>query len=188
MVRQVTVGNTEAPCYWSLCASGKYEPPAAFQAGDDWLKDLTVTLLNRTNKKIVYALIGLGFPQTQPERAENISLGRIPDNAAFDRQGRPLRQEGRQPLSLGPGQTLVLNVRDHIGEIEGTLGPALSLPVTKVTIHLIGCNFEDGMHWNPGSYSVPDPDHPGQWKRMAARSYCPGDRFANWPPGASGAR
>lgn len=188
VVTKVMVGGTEVQCYWSPGASKKYEPPPAFQAGDDWLTDLTISLFNRTNKTIVYALVSLSFPQTQPERADNISLGRIPDIAALDRQGKPIQQGGQQPLSLGPGQTLVLKVSDHMNEIRGLLGSALSVPVTRVTVLLNRCYFEDGMHWNQGSYSVPDQDHPGQWKVMAPRSYFPGDRNANMPPAATGAR
>lgn len=186
VIQKVTVGDAPVDCYWFPGPSRKYVEPAAFQAGDDWLQDLSITFYNRTNKTIAYILIGLGFPQTQPERAVNINLGHIPDIAAFDRQGKPLRQDGQKPLSLGPGETLVVNVRDYISQINGALESALSVPVTKVTIQRIGCNFDDGMHWNPGPYSIPDSQHPGQWKRLATRSYFPGNPLANWPPTAIG--
>jgi hypothetical protein len=183
VVQRVAVGNTPVPCYWSAGKDRKYQPPPEFQAGDDWLQDLSITFFNRTDKTIVYVLIGLSFPQTQPERATNISLGRIPDVAAFDYQGKPVPQGARQPLSIGPGQSLTLKVGDYIQEIRGGLEPVLFVPVTTVTIHLISCHFEDGMYWNPSSYSIPAPQHPGQWQHMPS-GYFPGDKNANWPPTA----
>ncbi|MDE3165298.1 MAG: hypothetical protein KGN36_05790, partial [Acidobacteriota bacterium] len=176
VVDNVAEGNRLVPCYWLPGASGKYEPPPAFQAEDDWLASLTLTFRNRTNQTIVYASIGLGFPQAQPERIVPVSLGRIPANAAFDNRGRPLQQGGRTPLALGPGQTLVVRVGDYTREIKGTLEPVPAGPVTNLVVHLTRCYFADGMRWSPGTYALPDPGNPGQWKAMQPRSYFPGDR------------
>lgn len=181
IITNVAIGDRKIGCYWTLAASGKYEPPARFAAADDWIKDLTVTLLNRTNKRIDYVLIGLSFPQTNPERTFNVSLGRLPQAAAFDREGRPKVVTGRR-LALPAGATLILRGSDYADAIAGTLSPVLVVPLTDVRIHFIGMYFEDGMHWNPGVYSVPDREHAGEWIHLAPGSYFPGNRRAHWPP------
>lgn len=186
LVSDVTVGNSHVQCYWSPGPSGKYEPPPMFRGGDDWLKDLVITLINRTNKTIVYGLVGLGFPEAQPERTVNIPFGRIPAIAAFDRTGKPLRQEGQRPLVLPPGKMLIFKASEYADTLKAALDGSFE-PITKVTVHLVSFYFEDGMHWNQGSYSSPDPVHPGQMKHVNT-DYFPGNRYRNRPrmPGQEG--
>jgi len=68
----------------------------------------------------------------------------------------------------------------EIGETLAAYMPVTAL--TKVAIHIGPFFFEDGMRWNPGSYSLPDPEHHGKFKYLPD-NYFPGRRGHNSPPG-----
>ena len=172
-VTKATVHDSEVPCRSSPDSTGRFQPSATFPANDDWLANTDIYLLNRTNKQIVYADFLLTFPDGPTRNAVPISLGIMPALAAVDRLGAPIPQNGRTPLSLGPGQTLVIHLGDYINDITNSLTPVLPAALTKVRINANAFIFDDGMKWNPGPvYLVPDQAHPGQWTRMP-RGYHP---------------
>jgi hypothetical protein len=72
---------------------------------------------------------------------------------------------GGPSLNWEPEQTIVVPVSDYMPEI-----------------YLGDFYFADGMQWNLGRYSVPDPDHRGKFKPLHA-DYFPARRGRNWPPG-----
>jgi hypothetical protein len=166
MVTKATVHNSEVPCRWSPDSTGKLQAAALFQADDDWLANTDIYLYNRTNKPIVYGDLIVTFPGG-PNNAVPITLGIMPAVAALDRLGKPIPQNGRTPLSFGPGQTLVIHLGDYINDITNALKPALPATLTKVRITANAFIFGDGMRWHPGAvYQVPDQSNPGQWTRM----------------------
>lgn len=164
-----------------------------FQADDDWLKDLTIYILNRTDNTIVYGGISVKFPETgdgrsvqQPQTAYNVHFGRLPDSVAFNpRTGLPFQQDPtRAPATFYPGQTMAIHVGDYAEQIKRTV-EQFGMPfakVTKCTIALESFVFSDGSRWaTGGGYSVPDAEHPGNYKPIRDQDYFPGK--ATWPPG-----
>jgi hypothetical protein len=171
-VTKATVHDSEVPCLYSYYA-GRYQPPAVFQAPDDWLANTDIYLFNRTNKTIVYGYFVVTFPETPTRNSVIISLGIMPAVAAFDRLGKPIPQNGRAPLSFGPGQTLVIHLGDYSKDIASALKPVLPAALTKVRVNPNEFLFDDGLRWSPGGvYLLPDQEHPGQWTRMPG-SYHP---------------
>jgi hypothetical protein len=188
VVTTVTVGNLDVPCHAVHGPAGSFQPAPPFQADDDWLKDTTVYLFNRTNKTIAHVWITISFPQTGDGMSQATSitayyimLGRRPPVANFDsRTGKQLPAEGI-PLDFGPGETLGIRLGAYYEEMQRALQDRLFVPLSKVHVYLEVVTFEDGMRWGGGAYSIPDPERPNQWKRMDL-TYFPGDRYANWPP------
>jgi len=169
MLTKATVDGAEVPCHWS----GSLQPPAVFQAGDDWLTNTDIYLFNPTSKQIVYGDLVVTFPDGPTRNAVPIRLGVMPAVAALDQSGNPIPQDGRTPLAFGPGQTLVIHLADYINDIANALKPALPSALTKVRINAESFIFEDGMRWSPGAvYLVPDQAHPGHWTHMP-RGYHP---------------
>lgn len=169
MLTKATVHGSEVPCHWS----GRFQPPAVFQAGGDWLTNTDIYLFNPTSKQIVYGELLVTFPNGPTRNTVRIRLGAMPAVAAWDQLGNPIPQNGRAPLAFGPGQPLVIHLADYINDIADALKPTLPTALTKVKIDLESFIFDDGMRWNPGAvYLVPDPSHPGQWRHMP-RGYHP---------------
>ena len=167
------------------------QPVAPFQAGSDWLQQMTISLINRTNKTIAFGDILVHFLDTGDCRSApcvgaSLTLGQMPAIDAYKgRTGRPLRPEHpeRPPLDWKPEQTIVVHVSDYMDEIERNLADFMPVTaVTKVNVYRGPFYFDDGMQWNLGRYAVPDPEHHGKFKELPA-DYFPGRRGNNWPPG-----
>ena len=161
-------------------------PGIPFQAGNDWLEKMSISLTNRTAKTIIYVCITLGFPETgdgrtpaTPQRMLNIIVGRLSAVAAFSgRTGKPLFIDpATKPLSLLGYRTLEIRVGDYMADLKTYVEP--SMPVTQIKhceIHRTSFFFDDGMRWDAGGFALPDPDHPGRYKYVEGR-YFPGRPF-----------
>ncbi len=175
-------------------AAREDKPGTPFQADEDWLKNMSMVLRNRTDKVIVRAEIQLFFPDTgngntPPGRisptvtAYIIALGQLPDWATYRRDGSKLSPEPtKQPLCLAPGQTLVIRLADYTDAIQPIVEEKVVFSqITTVNIRRLGFYFADGLRWEDIGYSVPDPNHPGRYTNLGPR-YFPGHPSQNWPP------
>lgn len=173
-------------------------PAVPFQADEDWLKNMVITLLNRTNKEIVWAELDFTFLDTgdgspsRPVTVYRLILGQLPEIDSFSSHGRKLPPElDKQPLSFAPEQTLVIHLADYVDAmqayVEGDCGDFCNkIPfaqVSKISLRRQRFYFSDGMIWDDvNSYGVPDPQHPGQFAYKQRGSYFPGHPSQNWPP------
>ena len=96
----VTVGNMDVQCGLVVSRSA-IQTVTPFDAGDDWLQNTVLYLINRTNKTAVFGQIALWFPDTgsgspsQPTTKECPEcLSNIPINAkrcAFCTSEQPVK-------------------------------------------------------------------------------------------------
>jgi hypothetical protein len=189
-ITKVTVGDQQIQPGLSTGAR-EDKPGAPFQADEDWLKNMSIVLMNRTDKVIARAEIQLFFPDTgdgspfRPVTMYTITIGRRPDAASFTSHGQKLPPEpDKQPLLWLPGQTLVVRVGDYVDEMRSIVEEKLLFTqVTRVAIRRLQFYFVDGMRWNDlVGFGVPDPNHPGQFTNMDMNTYFPGNPRENWPP------
>jgi hypothetical protein len=174
---------------YNLPLPGEITPGRDFTAGDNWLRETTLEVINRTNQPIAWLSIKLMFPQTgdgrtQPVWVYPIGMGRIPDADAFDRNGKPFPPEflGTKSLGLQPGARLTIHLSDYADKIAEYLKTAMPLTlIDEVRIYVDGCEFEDGLRFTGGAFSRPDPQRPGQWIYMHNRQYFPGNSHQYLP-------
>ncbi len=184
LIYSVKVGNVEVQSGMVDGFNG-YLPVVPFDGDADWLQNASISLLNRTNKTIVYGNIALMFPETgdgsaqQPMSTYYLIFGRIPDVAAFTGSGQPLRQPSTwSPAALLPGQTMTLSLADQINRVKNSIVRIPFSAVTTCNIRRVLFFFDDGMKWD-GKFYVPDSAYPGQWSLVGGR-YFPG--IPVWPP------
>jgi len=192
MISNVAVAGKTIECGLFVKPPAVIQPFAPFEAGDNWLQEMTISLINRTNKIIVFGSLSFHFldvgdcSDAHPCAGTHLDFGQIPTIDAYSgRTGQPLRLEHAQrpPLDWGPEQTIVVHLSDYMPEIETSLANFLPVSdVTKVNIYRGPFYFADGTRWDLGRYSVPDPDRPGKFNALP-RNYFPGLRGRNWPPG-----
>ncbi len=191
LISDIAVSGRTVECGLFIKPPRVIQPVAPFQAGDDWLQNTTISLVNRTDKTIDYGSLILHFMDTgdchsTPCAQVTLEFGKKPSVDAFDgRTGQPLppSRVGKSPLYWRPETTLVVHLSDYIQEIDDQVQHWLPLPaVTNVKIYRGIFFFDDGMSWQLGSYAVPDPENPGKFRLLPA-DYFPGHRDHNWPPG-----
>jgi hypothetical protein len=187
VITSVTLGDTVVQAGRFQKPRPTLDPTTPFQADEDWIRNLTIHLFNRTDRTIVFARIMLIFPETgngvdRPYRVYNLDLGRMPAGTTFLGNGQFYSESpDRVPLSLGMRQTLAVALGDHIDRIRAGVERAIPLATaTKLKIDLHQFYFTDGMRWAAGGFEDPDPEHPGKWT-LKGRAYFPGDRNTNWP-------
>jgi hypothetical protein len=167
-------------------AAREDKPGTPFQADEDWLKNMSISLKNRTDKAIVCVQVQLFFPDTgngvTPQgrisptvMVYSITVGQRPEWSTYLSDGSKLAPDPtKRPLLLAPGQTLVIPVADYIDEIQSMVEEKLPLSqVTRVNIRRFRFYFADGMRWEDVGYAIPDPDRPGYYTKLA-RNYFPG--------------
>lgn len=192
LISNIAVAGKTVECGLFIKPPVVIQPVTPFQAGPEWLSQMTISLVNRTNKTIVFAGLIIHFLDTgdcrsAPCARSEFHVGQRPPVDAYDgRTGQPLKPEHpeRPPLDWKSEQTIVVHVSDFMPEIEESLGN-YGMPVTAVTkvdVSRGAFYFADGMLWAFGRYSVPDPQHPGKFSRLPA-DYFPGRKGNNWPPG-----
>jgi len=164
-------------------------PGAPFQADEDWLKNLSLTLQNRTNQSIVRAQIVvyfLGSGASQSVATYYIKLGERPDAESFTKSGekRPPEQPSKQPLFFAPGQTFVLHLSDYAEAMQAMIEAKVPFSeVTRIAFLRERFYFADGMRWDDlVGFGIPDPKRPGQYTNFDRQTYFPGDAGKNWPP------
>lgn len=189
IITKITVGNQQIQ---PGVSSGAREDKIGqmFLADDNWLKNMSITLMNRTDKIIVRASIELYFPDTgdgspsRPVTSFPITLGQLPEIDSFTSKGEKRRPEtSRKPLFWTPGQTLVIRLTDYIDEIQSVVEEKTSFSqVTRVAIDRILFFFADGLRWGTlEGFAMPDPNQPGKYTNMGPR-YFPGNPTQNLPP------
>jgi len=161
------------------------DPITPFLADDDWVQNLTVYLLNRTNQTIVYADFTFSFPETTDwasrfRAGSGLVLGRIPQSAAFGDDGRPIHQPPEaQPILFRPGETMAIHLGDHIDRIKADVEPTRPLAaLTAIEVRLVGVFFADGLRWGPRYMTLDPRSH--TWRTMGP-DYFPGDMNRNYP-------
>ncbi|HTU48174.1 MAG TPA: hypothetical protein VMF91_24145 [Bryobacteraceae bacterium] len=195
LISNVSVAGKNIECGLFIKPPVVIQPVTPFQAGPDWLSQMTISLVNRTNKIIAFGDIHMHFLDTGDCRSApcvgaELTVGQMPAIDAFEgRTGKPLKPEHpeRPPLDWKPETTIVVHVSDYMDEIEHNLSDFMApAGITKVNVYTGAFFFADGMRWEGGSdrYSLPDPEHPGKFKDLPA-DYFPGRRGNNWPPGYS---
>jgi len=156
-----------------------------FTADDDWVQNLTVYFLNRSDRMVVQTTLHFSFPDAT-DRATNsrplfsLSLGRIPPSVSYDR-GRALPQNSlAEPLVFRPGQTMAVHLGDYIDSIKAAIEPSMPLAAhTSMNVNIDVLYFEDGLRWI-GSFQTLDPvTH--VWRRVTIPNFFPGDPDTYWP-------
>jgi hypothetical protein len=166
------------------------QPGNPFQADEDWLKNMSITLKNRTDKVIVRAEVQLWFPDTgdgspsQPATAYTITLGQRPIDSYRSNGQKYAPEPNKSPILIAPGKTLVVHVADYLDAIQSLVEAKLSFSqVTRISIQRLQFYFADGMRWDDlHGFGVPDPNHPGQFTYMDRNTFFPGDPRNDWPP------
>lgn len=134
------------------------EPDKEFQAKDDWLRGLTLSITNVSDKPICFIDMALYFPRTG-----NSSGAPARDALMFS--CKPAHSDTSKPLKPGKSMDLVVTDNDYVALealLERNRYPAT---ISRMEIGVYEVEFEgdENTKWVKGQMMRRDPDHPGDW-------------------------
>ena len=144
----------------------KFSVKALAEAGgEDWIENFGFSLNNVSDKKIVFVLLKVNFPETRITgrlMVSDLEIG-IPPKAI----GPPL--ENAKPFSLDPGDTFNFILSDN--ELQHmksflALEKYQLVDLNRMDIILGPVVFADGMKWEMRNMHRPDPNSPSGYERI----------------------
>jgi hypothetical protein len=132
---------------------------AAFDADDEWVKGLSFTVRNVSQKPIHYLSLEIGIPVTGTE-ADDIGIT-LTNGGRRDVPG----DHKKEPVNIQPGQAYELGfdvsqfagLKKHVEKLGG------SLDTQNVRVNVGLVVFDDDTGWGSGQPMRRDPDNPGDW-------------------------
>jgi hypothetical protein len=163
----------------------KYAWEATFDAGNDWLKDLSFVIKNVSGRKIVYIGMGSMLHETGDfvgEIARQTSVGTLsnavgqrPEQALYSlSMGRRLKPDTRPPFELAPDEEFTIGPENPDDYAASKSRIEEKQPMSSVTACNAGISqvfFEDGTQWHAHRYLRADPDHPGRWIAVSFKEW-----------------
>lgn len=159
-----------------------YAWETAFNAGDDWMTDLSFAIKNVSPKKITCIIIFsvvVEAPFWQNERQPKLPMlgftqnrvGQRPEHALFA-DGRAFPPDTDAPFELAQGEEFTMPIEDPENYPALKARIEKKLPISNVTAldgGIVSVFFEDGTKWVGAlshSYSRP-AEQPGKWTRIS---------------------
>lgn len=132
----------------------------AFQAGDDWMRGVSVTLRNVSGKQIVSFSLDTAFPETTAtgnRMMSSIVYGRRP--------GLPAEVKVAERPPVAAGESVVLSFLgdeyDKLIRFLNSRQPLAGLSKAELSIGMVF--FNDGTAWSTGSFMKPHDTIPNRW-------------------------
>jgi hypothetical protein len=165
----------------------RYVWESTFEAGDRWLKDISLVIRNVSTKKITYLGISCGLFETSDWETElakhsingNPILGQAlnivgwrPERALYSvRLGHAVKpdSERRPPFELAPQQQFTMMLEDPQSYSDLKSSVELRQPMSAVTAcdtEIFDVFFEDGTRWSEHHY-LQAADEPGHWRTIS---------------------
>ena len=129
----------------------------SFDAADNWLEDLNLTVENVSGKNIEYLEVVLILRSTSPGAPHHrIALG-------YGNAMGPASPAASAEPPLNPGRSVALSMAPHAGLLRVRMaGGGYHRDV--VTVKLARVQFEDGTGWSHGRNTRRDPGNPLRWE------------------------
>jgi hypothetical protein len=133
-----------------------------FDADDDWLRDLTITVKNVSGKRILYASIDLLFSSREPNSPHAF------DEAESGNRQLLLRPPTLNELSVGiePEQEININVRGVGYDRVRALLADVGCDASRLKIRVGKAIFVDDTVWYAGSHFLRDNTESRTWKNV----------------------
>lgn len=136
---------------------------AAFDAEDEWLRNLSFRLKNHSNKTVTYvgAEMFLSDSTTAaPAMVRQFRFGRRADHPDL-----------APDISLKPGDSIDVSLASQYDSLKNFLEvarPVTSYNTAMIRVYLVF--FEDGSKWDLGNFYVPDSTRPSGFRKVESQT------------------
>jgi hypothetical protein len=166
--KMIERGNDfDAPVKLTLVKSysGEIETDKKIFAGDDWLKGLTVRVLNTSGKPVTHVTVELHFrrPKEQAHELDVVHALRYGLDPFFPSDDAPINST--EPILPGQSVDVVLPDDEH-DAVRSILSQHKypGIKEVKLVVRVVG--FSDGTAWTSGAYFKRDTHDPNKWIRV----------------------
>src|SRR5262245_60337275 len=129
-----------------------------FEAGADWLQNLTLSLENVSEKTITYVVLNLTFAQTATPDKPRVSLHQI--ILGID----PDRKFVRAALRLAPKKSVEIRLEPEYPAIRTLVRDRIPPEqIRQVEVEIHAALFDDGTLFEAGVLHRRDPNDPKRW-------------------------
>lgn len=129
----------------------------AFEAGPDWVKDLSFKVRNTSGKPIIFIQVNVNFPETHATgnlMSYTINFGVMPGSKAT----------GGKPFLLESNEAIEVALASEIQKIAKFVGERRSLAsINKVQLEIGFVVLNDKTAWSAGTFLRQDPNNPTRW-------------------------
>lgn len=135
-----------------------------FSEEDDWLKSLTITLKNVSDKPIVFIEVSLNFPAVE-EHPDGPEPGYVRD-LTYGRQrppDAPVLSDQSKPVMPNENVDISLTVEDQEAIEAALIRLGFPLHTKSVKMSLRTVIFNDDTMWRAGRILIRDTGEPGSW-------------------------
>ena len=152
------------------------ESRVPFQGSTEWLKGLSVEVENVSHKTLTYIDLTIVFRTLGPFAAQFISMGQLPEHHRLARDGSGrISPDPNQPISIGPGQRIVLpfgltfaSMQEYVSKLPSK--PKLS-NLHYCALYINRAFFTDGMMWQAGAFFKETHDNVNTYDRSTAEEF-----------------
>ena len=127
-----------------------------FEKETDWLKDFSVRIKNKSEKRIVFFSWGLEFPET--EATGNRMIYMLYYGVSPYRKPKDYENEG--PIPAGETFELAIDQKKY-ERLKAFVGTRHWLDgLTRAEIRILSIHYDDDTGWSAGSSTKRDPNNP----------------------------
>lgn len=144
---------------------GVIETDKKISASDDWLRGLTISVRNDSDKVVTGLVIYIQFrrPTNQAKELDLVA----PISYGRDPLASPEETSATTAEPILPGQTKDIALSDQaydsLRSILDNLNYPASIKSVRLEVKIIG--LQDGTYWSNGTIFRRDPNNPGKWIR-----------------------
>lgn len=133
-----------------------------FSADDNWLRSLTVSIKNRSNKTILFASIRLRFPRaTGLEEAVSVHDMFWGDGSLQTQL--PNREKQADSLKPGDSNDIKFSAQQFTDLMNFLRGTHYPFSIDHVDLSVAHVIFDDDSMWYVGTFLQRDPTDPSKW-------------------------
>lgn len=143
-----------------------------FTADDEWLRSLTISVKNKSDKLILYASIRLQFPRPAGSQGRT-AIGDLSYGNGALQTRRPISQETLVGISPDETVEIRLPAQQFVALCELLAATNYPSSIEKVELSISHIIFADDTMWYAGAISIRDPKDPSTWTNS---------RYANSKP------
>jgi hypothetical protein len=133
-----------------------------FEAGQEWLYDLSFRVENVSKRPIAFLQVNVNFPETRATgnlMSYTIYFGEMPGK----------KYKGSKPMLLKPGEAVNVDLESEKSKLARFIGERQPIDlISEIELEIGFVAFEDGTAWSSGKLVRPDPDRPGRFRPVSS--------------------